>query len=165
MVITEADPLKRVVIEINAEPAAKEYARILGVPITDLGPAIFSRYPLMIRIADSWQVRSIQKVNKDGSLTFYCAIDAGLVLTLAEGDDIIYNLKNKLDELNRKIPNPQLVIGCDCILRKLEIVEKGLENEFSELLKGENIIGFSTYGEQFNSVHVNQTLTGVIIGG
>jgi hypothetical protein len=27
-----------------------------------------------------------------------------------------------------------------------------------------NAVGFSTYGEQFNGIHVNQTLTGVAIG-
>jgi hypothetical protein len=32
------------------------------------------------------------------------------------------------------------------------------------MVKNTNFIGFSTYGGQFNSVHVNQTLTGVAIG-
>ena len=27
-----------------------------------------------------------------------------------------------------------------------------------------NVIGFATYGEQFNAMHVNQTFTGVAIG-
>jgi hypothetical protein len=164
MVITEADPPRRIVSEINAEPAALEYARILDVPISELSPAIFSKYPLMIRIADNWQVRSIQKVNKDNSLSFYCAIDTGLVLTLAEGVDIVTNLQSALNELTQSVPAPQLIIGCDCISRRLEIREKGLEQKIAELLKDKNFVGFNTYGEQFNSVHVNQTLAGVIIG-
>jgi len=165
MVITEADPPRRIVSEINAEPAALEYARILGYPVADLNPAIFSKYPLMIRIADNWQVRSIQKMNEDYSLTFYCAIDTGLVLTLSEGVDIVTNLQSELNELSRLVAAPHLIIVCDCISRRLEIMEKGLDRKIAELLKGENFIGFNTYGEQFNSVHVNQTLTGVIIGG
>jgi len=165
MVITEADPARRIVSEINAEPAALEYARILGRPISDLNPAFFSKYPLMIRIADNWQVRSIQKMNEDNSLSFYCAIDTGLVLTLSEGVDIVTSLQGELKELTRSVPNPQLIIGCDCISRRLEIMEKGLDQKIAELLQDKNFIGFNTYGEQFNSVHVNQTLTGVIIGG
>ncbi len=165
MVITEADPPRRIVSEINAEPAALEYARILGRPVAELSPAIFSKYPLMIRIADNWQVRSIQKMNEDYSLTFYCAIDTGLVLTLSEGVDIVSNLESELNEVSRRLPAPQLIIVCDCISRRLEIMEKGLEGKIAELLKDKNFIGFNTYGEQFNSVHVNQTLTGVIIGG
>lgn len=164
VVITEADPPRRNVSEINAEPAAQEYARILGIPRSDIGPAVFSKYPLMIRIGDSWQVRSIQKVNEDESLTFYCAIDEGLVLTLSEGVDIISNLKEEIDRLNRSHLSSPLVIGFDCIHRKQEILERDLEKDFCNLIKDINLIGFNTYGEQYNSIHVNQTLTGVIIG-
>jgi|WetSurMetagenome_2_1015567.scaffolds.fasta_scaffold56989_2 hypothetical protein len=165
LVITEADPARRIVMEINAEPAAQEYADTLGIPVSDLGPAVFSKYPVMLRLGDKWYVRSIQKANKDGSLSFYCAIDKGLVLTIAEGHDIVADLKHELDVISQAVPNASLILGCDCILRKLEIVEKGLMKEMAELLRGVNIIGFSTYGEQFNSCHVNQTLTGIVIGG
>ena len=165
LVITEADPTHRVVTEINAEPSAQEFARILGLRTKDLNPNVFSKYPLMLKIGDEWQVRAIQKVNKDKSLTFYCAIDVGLVLTVAEGVDLIKNLEDKLKELILKVPSTQLIIGCDCILRKLEIVENGIQQEAGRLLRNVNFIGFSTYGEQFDSVHVNQTLTGIAIGG
>ncbi len=33
----------------------------------------------------------------------------------------------------------------------------------SRILSRHRVFGFSTYGEQFNSVHVSQTLTGVAI--
>ena len=165
LVITEADPSRRIVTEINAEPSAQEFARILGLQINDLGPKVFSKYPLIMKIGDEWFVRSIQKVNNDGSLTFYCAIDVGLVLTVAEGVDLISNLKDKLKDLFHEIPDPRLIIGCDCILRKLEIVENGIQQEAGHLLAHANFIGFSTYGEQFDSAHVNQTLTGIAIGG
>jgi hypothetical protein len=165
LVITEADPARRVVMEINAEPAAQEYADALGIPVNELGPSVFSKYPVMLRLGDKWYVRSIQKANEDGSLSFYCAIDKGIVLTIAEGHDIVAELKHELDVISQAVPNAALIIGCDCILRKLEIVEKGLMKEMAELLSGVNIIGFSTYGEQFNSCHVNQTLTGIVIGG
>ena len=165
LVITEADPSRRIVTEINAEPSAQAFARILGLQINELGPKVFSKYPLMIKIGDEWFVRSIQKVNDDGSLTFYCAIDVGLVLTVAEGVDLISNLKDKLKELFQEIPDPRLIIGCDCILRKLEIVENGIQQEAGLLLTRANFVGFSTYGEQFDSAHVNQTLTGIAVGG
>jgi hypothetical protein len=165
LVITGADPSRRIVTEINAGPAAQEYADMLGLSLKDLGPAVFSTYPPMLKIGDRWYVRSIQKANEDGSLSFYCAIDVGLVLTLARGEDLVSQLKDELDDISRKIPDVELVIGCDCILRKLEIAEKGLIGAVENLLGKFNFIGFSTYGEQFNSIHVNQTLTGVVIGG
>jgi len=33
------------------------------------------------------------------------------------------------------------------------------------VLKDYPVVGFSTYGEQFNSIHVNQTLTAIALGG
>ena len=34
MVVTEADPATRIVTEINAEPAGREYARLVGLMST-----------------------------------------------------------------------------------------------------------------------------------
>ena len=165
LVITGADPSRRIVTEINAEPAAQEFARVLGIPVTALNPTIFSKYPLMLRIGDSWYVRSIQRVNTDESLSLFSAIDVGLVLTVGQGENLVADLEEVLHRIYLEVPNPGLIIGCDCILRKLEIVEKGLMREVESLLHGTNFVGFSTYGEQCDSLHVNQTLTGVAIGG
>lgn len=165
LVITDADPSKRIVTEINAESAARAYADILGLRTTDLNPAVFSKYPVMMKVGDNWYVRSIQKANEDGSLSFFCAIDVGLVLTIGEGKDLIGDFKDELNRMRQRVPDADLIIGCDCILRRLEILEKGLTEEMNALLNNLNFVGFSTYGEQFGSVHVNQTLTGVAIGG
>jgi len=83
LVITEADPDKRQVFEIDGEPAARAYAEILGLEIDQLSPTVFSNHPVMLKIGGEYYVRSIQKVNEDESLSFYCAIDNGLVLTVA----------------------------------------------------------------------------------
>lgn len=164
LVITEADPANRCVMEINGEPAANEYAEALGLKIDDLTPVVFSNHPVMLRIGDEYYVRSIQHANEDKSLSFYCAIDNGLVLTIAEGIGLAENLENQLLEIKKQIPNPKLILGFDCILRRLELQEKEIIDEVCELIKDYNFVGFSTYGEQFNAIHVNQTLTGVAIG-
>ena len=165
LVITEADPARRLVTEINAEPAALAFAELLGLQASDLGPEVFSKYPLMLRIGDQWFVRSIQSANKDGSLSFYCAIDVGLVLTIGEGNDMTGSLMESLKAICRDFNRVDLVIGFDCILRKLEMREKRLQPDIENLLHKLNFIGFNTYGEQYNSIHVNQTMTGVVIGG
>ncbi|MDP9049905.1 MAG: FIST domain containing protein, partial [Acidobacteriota bacterium] len=80
LVITAADTATRVVNEINGLPAAQEYARLLGVNSCELSPTCFAASPVVVLIDGNNYVRSIQKVNADGSLTFYCAIEEGLVL-------------------------------------------------------------------------------------
>lgn len=164
MVITAADPSTRTVFEIDGGPAAREYADILGLDIDTLSPEVFSRHPLMLQIGAEWYVRSIQKVNPDGSLTFYCAIDEGLPLTVANGICFVETLEARVRELKRRFSRIECTLGCDCILRRLELMESGHQKQVESLLRELNFAGFSTFGEQYNGIHINQTLTGVVIG-
>ena len=45
----------------------------------------------------------------------------------------------------------------------MEAQEKQKTGAVSALLRRFGVVGFSTYGEQVNSMHVNQTMTGVAI--
>ncbi len=164
LVVTEADAPNRIVREINGLPAAEEYARLVGTDFDHLNPAHFAASPVVVVIDGTDYVRSIQKVNPDGSLTLFSAIDEGLVFRVARGDNLLGNLEKKLEELTTLIGEPQLLITCDCILRNLEISGLGQKEAVGNLLKRYNAVGFSTYGEQFGGVHVNQTLTGIAIG-
>lgn len=164
LVITESDCATRTVTEINGGPAAAEYARAVGLEIAGLTPQIFAAHPVMLQIGGEYYVRSIQKVNPDGSLTFFCAIDNGLVLTVGRGKQLVESLGEALDRLRRQLPTLKLILGCDCILRRLELQQKGLTEAARQVLKGVDFVGFSTYGEQVNGIHVNQTLTGIALG-
>lgn len=164
MVVTGADPARRVVTEINAEPAVAEYARIIGYDVDALTPMVFATHPLVVRLGGAEYVRSIQKANPDGSLTFYCAIDEGLVLTLAEGRDLYSRLEGLFADIRGEIGEPAAVIGFDCVLRKLECEHNQSKHKVARLMQANRVVGFSTFGEQFGSMHVNQTFTGVAIG-
>ncbi|PZQ99487.1 MAG: GfdT protein [Cereibacter sphaeroides] len=159
MVVTEADPRSRTVRQINAEPAAREYARILGKDAGQLNTFTFAAHPVVVRIGGKHHVRAIQQVDRNGDLVFFSAIDEGLVLTLAEPQDMVAHLERELQALGR----PEAILACDCILRRMEAMEKQLSGAVSTLLRQHRVVGFSTYGEQFNSMHVNQTMTGVAI--
>ena len=164
LVVTEVDAAHRIVKEINGLPAAEEYARVLGVEVGELNPGRFAETPVVVVIDGTDYVRSIQKANPDGTLTFYCAIDEGLVLRVAHGNDLVANLEQAFAQIHDDIGPPQLTLGCDCILRNLEIVQKGLAETVGHIFENNRTIGFCTYGEQFGGVHVNQTFTGVAIG-
>jgi len=164
LVVTAADIAHRIVAEINGLPAAEEYARVVGVGAHDLDAMRFAASPVVVLIDGMNYVRSIQKVNPDGSLTFFCAIEEGLVLRVAYGLDLLANMEQSFAALQTEIGPPQLVLGCDCILRKLEIMQSGLTEHVCEVFRYHNTVGFNTYGEQFRGIHVNQTLTGIAIG-
>lgn len=162
MVVTEADPARRIVRRINAEPAAQEYARLLGKDPQQLTTFTFAAHPVVVRIGGKHHVRAIQQVCENGDLVFFSAIDEGLVLTLAEPSDMVRHLERELGNLALD-GAPEAVIACDCILRRMEAMEKQKTGAISSLLAKHRVVGFSTYGEQLNSMHVNQTMTGVAI--
>jgi hypothetical protein len=164
LVVTEADVAHRIVKELNGLPAAEEYARVLGVTVNELTPARYAATPVVVVIDGTDYVRSIQQVDPKGPLTFYCAIDEGLVLRVARGKDLVANLSQAFDRIREEIGPIELTFGCDCILRNIEITEKEQKEAVGEVLLRNHTVGFSTYGEQFGGVHVNQTFTGVAIG-
>ncbi len=165
MVVTEADGDRRIVQELNAEPAALEYARVIGLPTEDLNPLVFATHPLVVRVGGEYHVRSVQSVNDDDSLNFFCAIEKGIILTAAESEDIVEDLESFFADLRGELGELQVVIGCDCMLRRLEMERKQVKQTISEILLANRVVGFSTYGEQYNAMHVNQTFTGLAIGG
>lgn len=164
LVITSADPSCRLVKEINGLPAADAYAEQLGVEAEQLDSSVFSRSPLLLRIGSDHYVRSIAQVNPDRSMTFFCAIDEGLVLAVGEGVDPLSAVEQGLREAVEAVGEPSLVIGCDCVLRRLELEQRHLDGQVGARLAAAHVIGFSTYGEQFNALHVNQTFTGIALG-
>ncbi len=164
VVVTEADADRRLVTEINAEPAAAEYARLLGISPDQLTQDSFATHPLVLQVGGVPYVRSIQRVNPDLSLNFFCAIDEGLVLSGTREVDIVENLATTFGRLQQRLGQLQVVLGFDCVLRKLPQRDQQVIQRLSQLLADNNVVGFNTYGEQFNAMHVNQTFTGIAIG-
>lgn len=165
LVITAAVPERRLVQEINARPAAKEYARLVGVERDRLGPEIYARHPLMVRVGGANFVRSIQSANDDDTLVFFCAIDTGLVMRVGQSVDMADCLEKCFNSLRREMGEAAAVIAFDCIFRRLELVQTNNFGRVEEVLARNRVLAFSTYGEQFRGMHVNQTLSGVFIGG
>ncbi len=166
LVVTEASIDNRTVYELNAMPAAIEYAKLLNIDINDLTPEVFSLHPLAVKVGGQYYIRSIQKVNVDDlSLTFYCAIDVGIVLTAVDMDDIFNSLNTKLENITQRFGKPELVLACDCFLRRIEIEQKELREQAKSLYAKYNIAGFNSYGEHINGIHLNQTFAGVFIAG
>ncbi len=120
---------------------------------------------MVVRVGDHCFVRSIQRVNPDHSLTFLCAIDEGVVLTVGQGGDLMGNLRHSFDDIAQAIGPPELVIAFDCILRGLELDQRHIRAEAGMLMDRNNVAGFCTYGEQYEAMHMNQTLAGIAIGG
>jgi hypothetical protein len=164
LVVTEADPDRRCVTEFNAEPAALAYANAIGMDPKDLDAGSFASHSVIVRFGGQHYCRSIQQLNDDLSLTFFCAIDNGLVLTVARSEGMVASSRAAIEKLEDEIGQIDVLFGFDCIYRKLDARHRQTTHRIASLYREKKFIGFNTYGEQFNSLHINQTFTGIAIG-
>jgi hypothetical protein len=164
LVVTHSDPERRIVHEFNAAPAARVYAGVTGADPGSLTPQSFASHPLVMKVGGEYYCRSIQKVNEDGSLSFFCAIDDGIVLTVAEPTGMARSTEECFSGVREELGDVDFILGFDCVLRQIDARNRQITHKISELYRANNVVGFNTYGEQYRSVHLNQTLTGVAFG-
>jgi hypothetical protein len=68
------------------------------------------------------------------------------------------------DDLDEAVGGLDRVLGFDCVLNSVEVEQRQLRGQVSQLFARRGVIGFNTYGEQYHALHVNQTFTGLAIG-
>lgn len=167
LVITRADVATRRVLEIDGYPAVEGYARALGMEVADVTADVTFANPLTFAYKNELYVRSIQKVEADGAMSFYCAMEEGLVLSIGARGDMEAALAHDLGaaRAREREKKADLFIGCNCILRALEAQKHGNFAGLGRTLTayGEHVIGFDTYGEQLGGLHINQTLVGIAL--
>lgn len=158
-VITDADPARRLVREIDGRPALEVYAAACGFRRPPRQSGDFAPFPLMIRIGGHYYARGMQRIYPDGALEFACALEPGLVVALAKPRDMIASLDGLFTAMRGQIGTPELVIGADCAARTACMERQGLTKGIEALLRQHAVTGFSSLGEQFNTIHANNSFT------
>lgn len=157
IVVTEGDPENRIIRELNAEPAALEYARLVGVAPEDLSPAVFAAHPLIETQGGRHFVRAIRGREGEEGLSLMSAIETGAILGIGRAESLAERLAARLNAM----PPAEMVLGFDCVLRRLAVEQAGEEGRVADLYARHRVAGFSTYGEQHGGFHVNQTFVGL----
>lgn len=156
LLVTEADPINRVVYKINNQPATTEYARLLGVSESQL-PHEFMNHPLGKIYENDIFIASPRVVNSDKSISFYCQVMPNTFVYMLNPVDPVQTVNKTLSQLDFK---PQFMYVVNCILRSLKFQEEGLWRSVDSCITGscKNTTGFISYGEQFYKNHANQTM-------
>jgi hypothetical protein len=158
-VITDADPARRLVREIDGRPALEVYAAACGFRKSTRASVDFAPFPLMIRIGGHYYPRGMQRIYPDGTLEFACALEPGLVVALGKPGNMIARLDDLFTTMRAQIGAPELVIGVDCAARTAYMEREGLTRGIEELLRANAVTGFASLGEQFNTMHANNSFT------
>lgn len=163
VIVTEADPAHRRLTGLDGYPALDRLAEVLNISTGVLGSPGANRWPLLRRMGNSYYVRSIRRVEADGALTLFCAVNPGDVLHIGNVGDMVETTAACLSGLRRNGLAPDQIIGFECVLRRMELMRTQRLGEMARVLSESPLAGFSTYGEQYDGVHVNQTMTGVAL--
>jgi hypothetical protein len=163
VVATEVECKERRVIQLDGMPATQRLARVTDCRPEEISIDWLARRPLMLKFGDSLFVRSAQSVQRDGSLSMLCAIHKGEILHIGSAGEITDTTGSYFEALLHQHSAPDLILGFDCILRRLELELRGRTEEMNAMLRRLPFVGFSTFGEQFHGQHVNQTMTGVAL--
>ena len=158
-VITAMAAEHRTVREIDGRPAVEAYAALRG--LTRLNPSLsdFSRWPAMVKIGGQSFPRGPLGITADGSIRFACAMDEGVVFSIAESDDMVVTLERFFTEISKQLGPPSLILGFNCATRQFEMDQLGIRQQIADIMRHYNVLGFSTLGEQYNTIHVNNSFT------
>lgn len=158
-VTTECDLFNRKIVKIDNKPALQFYCEKLNIPKKDIANS-FVDHPLARIIGDSYFISSIMSVNPDDSIIAYCRIFPNSYLSICNPLDYLSIWKEKENKDKDKYIGGIFV---NCIFRTNLFEKDKTMDKFINYLKNYgDFVCMTSYGEQFNRSHANQTMTGCI---
>ncbi|MCX5733173.1 MAG: hypothetical protein NTW68_02430 [candidate division NC10 bacterium] len=149
LVVTRAVTEKRQILELNGQPARRAYCEAIGHQ--DLDSQIVSQHPLLLRWDGRFYARAIRGWDDD---------------RIGEAEDLVGTTERQYGGLQAELGGvePLVIVAFHCYQRRLEITRTQQRERYRRAVAKHPLIGFCTYGEQYNGLHMNQTTTGFALG-
>lgn len=168
VVVTSAEPGRRLVHELDGKPAVAVLSSLLGIDEDELrgDPSAIARQHTVFAfgVADRFYIRSVMTVTDD-ALLMGGAVGEGAVLRVMHGGDLVGATRDGVARAVADIPSEGSgLLLFNCGGRLLEAAAAGAERALYEAMTPIPAAGFTTYGEQFGPMQVNSTLTGLVLG-
>jgi len=169
VVVTRADPRRRLVQALNGRPAARVLAELLQVEyqrLVDDTLGVISEHGMQFgfRVGDEHYLRSVMTVQGD-ALLLGGAVAEGAILTLMRAGDLVQATQQGVRKaLGALGGEAAVMLAFNCGGRLFEARHLGVVDELFKATCPFSSVGFTTYGEQFGPMQVNHTLTGLLLG-
>jgi len=163
IVVSKSRSGSRIIMEIDGLPAVTRYAVLMGIGREDLDDNDIWQYPFGFEIEGRFYIRSILNTRGD-ILLMASAVNDGTVLTLMRPGDMLKDTKDLLSDLKTELNGISFMILFNCFGRFAEAEMKNISDDIFDSLNVSPLIGFNTLGEQFCSLHINHSITGVAFG-
>lgn len=157
--VTEANPIQRTIYEIDKIPAIEAIANSCEIPPSEL-PKHLSNNPLGHIIGNKQYLIEPVSFNKDGSISFFAQVFKHSKIAIFKEKKTQEVFLETEMKVKKEVPNPVFSIVVNCLARTKHFEELKCLNDFFQSLSHYtgDFIGFSGYGEQYNSHHFNQSL-------
>jgi hypothetical protein len=164
IVVTASDPGRRMVHELDGRPARIVFSEMLGAASAEITDEIAGRNPFGYYVGGRAYVRSVMALEGD-SLRFACAVEDGVILRMMRAGEMLETTRRSLLEASERVGGEiRALIAFNCLGRYLETQAAGTTSLMGAELTNHPVIGFNTFGEQINSLHMNHTLAALAIG-
>ncbi|NVB40257.1 FIST C-terminal domain-containing protein [Pseudenhygromyxa sp. WMMC2535] len=166
IVVTEADPSRRLIARLNGFPAAAELVRAFGIdevmlreqPRLALASAVFG-----VPMGSSIFLRSVMSVQGD-ALLMGGGVEEGTLMYPMRPGDLVTATSEGLARVLTEVPGAEAMLLFNCSGRLWEARASGRLDALAAAMTPVLAAGFSTYGEQYRHIQVNHTLTGLVFG-
>lgn len=163
LVATKVDYVKRTVMEYNHEPAAKVFAKELGVDENQINKYLDTN-PMGRVVGNEMYITANCAPAKDHGMTYHARIYNNSRVVLLEPAGYRNVIEETMEKIRREVPNPSFAIMCHCLARTLLFESEGYMQEYAKKM-GQvlgDYVGFSGYGEQMGRHQFNQTMAVII---
>lgn len=166
VVVTSADPSRRLVLELDGQPAARRYAEVIRAAGANgpLDNALAARFPFAVYVGGRPYVRSVSGVAGD-ELRLAAAVDEGAVLRIMRPGDLVAQTRAALAGAHARLGALDAVLAFSCLGRHLEAVSRGATGALDDVYAMLPMCGFHSFGEQAGPLLVNHTLAALALGG
>lgn len=163
LIATKVDYIKRTVMEYNHEPAAKVFARELGVAENAIGNYLDTN-PMGRVVGDEMYIAANCAVGNQHDMTYHARIYNNSKVVALEPDDYRQVNKETMDAIRQEVPHPSFAIMCHCLARTLLFDAEGYMQEYAKTMGSVlgDYVGFSGYGEQMGRHQFNQTMAVIV---
>lgn len=161
LTVTKVVEDERRIQEFNGKPATEAYAEALNCAESEVEGKFF-RNPLGLMFDENEPFVRSPRVADGKDILFYCSIKEGQELNLLKSQDIVSKTSDALKSMTQNNGDVSCLINFNCILRKLELVEKKQDEAYGNIFKDIPTVGFHTYGESYIG-HINQTATMLLL--
>lgn len=157
--VTDVDCDDYVVYEYDGIPAKYAMENALGVQYEE-NPQLFNEHPMGRITNNDIHITELNKINPDGSITYFSRIYNFTKMVVLEKDDFDTVWEKTHKQVKENIENPSFTICINCHSRTIMFEKDGRLKDFVAVLKKNygKYIGVATFGEQLNFANLNQTM-------